>query len=94
METKIITDVNCKGRYPSNKPCNSEMYQSDGEFIYINGLILNPDLNEQVIECDKCGYKMHWRRNTQFITDANKNNPGGRRQWRTKNKFNKPKFIR
>lgn len=88
---KQISDIHCKGRVQdTQKLCGAKLYQSDGEFIYINGLILNPDLNEQLIKCDKCGYGMHWQRNSKYISQANKNNTNNRRQWRKKLK---QKFI-
>jgi len=64
---KQIKDVRCKGRMPeTRKSCNAVLYQSDGEYLYIIGLVLNPSLKVQRIVCDKCGYAMVWKRNEKF----------------------------
>lgn len=55
----------------TRQPCGAVLYQSDGEFIYIIGLILNPELNMQRIVCDRCGYTMIWKRNEKFMRKAN-----------------------
>lgn len=69
-------DIVCRGRIPeTGKPCQTVLYQSDGEFLYINNLILNDDLVLQYITCSNCGYRMTWRRREEFI-----NNGGGGRQ--------------
>lgn len=68
MKKKTATDVTCRGRMPgTSKPCENIMYQSDGIYLYIRGLILNPEMKRQRIVCDRCGFVMKWER---------KQNPG------------------
>jgi hypothetical protein len=70
---KKMSDVRCKGRMPgTNIPCGKILYQSDGEYLYILGLVLNPELKKQRIKCDNCGYVMSWRRNSDFIDSGEK----------------------
>lgn len=65
---KKMSDVRCKGRMPdTRRKCEKILYQSDGEFLFISGLVLNPDQNVQKIRCDNCGYLMIWKRNRDFI---------------------------
>lgn len=79
-------NVICRGRIPeTGQPCQTILYQSDGEFLYISNLILNPDLILQYIICDKCGYKMIWRRREEFI----KENSGGRQNFNKRNRRQK-----
>jgi hypothetical protein len=62
-----IKDIRCKGRMPENrKPCEAVLYQSDGEFLYLNGHILNSKLKAQYIICRECGYEMKWKQNKGF----------------------------
>lgn len=62
-----MSDVRCKGRMPdTRRPCEKILYQSNGEFLFILGLILNPELKKQRIKCDNCGYIMSWKRNERY----------------------------
>lgn len=67
MESKEKKDVRCKGRMPeTRKPCEAVLYQTDGEFLYINGLILNQNQRRQRIKCAKCETVASWTRNPKF----------------------------
>jgi hypothetical protein len=61
--SKQQKDVICKGRMPNRDLCGQVLYQSDGEYMFILGLTLNPGIKSQRIKCDKCGYVMNWKQN-------------------------------
>lgn len=67
LMNKQISDVECKGRMPTGRRCGKILYQSDGEYLLILGLVLNPEQTLQKIVCDNCGYKMIWKRNRRLI---------------------------
>jgi hypothetical protein len=68
MSTKIH-DIVCRGhRAGTGAACQTVLYQSDGMFLYVAGLILNADLIKQTVKCASCGYTMIWRRREDFIT--------------------------
>jgi hypothetical protein len=68
MGSKEIKDVRCKGRMPeTHEPCNVVLYQTDGEFMYINGSILNKGKGKQKVECARCRTIAAWTRHPKYI---------------------------
>ncbi len=79
-------EIFCRGRVTeTGEPCQTVIYQSDGEFLYILGNILNYDLDKQSVICSNCGYTMIWRRREEFIGK----NGGGRQKLNERTKRQK-----
>lgn len=71
-QKKEIKPVFCRGSLPDKSLCCEEIYESDGEFLYIRTkndslLIVNEDLDFQRIKCPNCGYKMIWKRADAYL---------------------------
>lgn len=68
MKNQQFEDVTCKGRMPETRQkCEAVIYQSDGNFLKMDGKTVNPDMKIQRIVCDRCGYTMIWKRNDKFL---------------------------
>jgi len=68
MKNKQIKDIHCKGYVRGKEQCQIILYQTDGDFIYVNGSIFNESQREQKIKCGLCGYTNSWSRNGKFIS--------------------------
>lgn len=66
-QNKEIKDICCKGRLPENRQtCDAVLYQTDGEFLYVNGLVLNRGQGRQRIECSICSYVTTWDKSPKY----------------------------
>lgn len=66
---KEIKDRRCKGRQPgTSKPCQEIIFQTDGEFLYVGGYIVNSEYATQNVTC-KCGAKNVWRCDPEFLPE-------------------------
>jgi hypothetical protein len=64
---KEIKDVRCKGRVPqTSKPCDEILFQTDGEFLMVGGLVVNPDFDVQKVVCC-CGKATVWHRKRDYL---------------------------
>lgn len=62
MDKVRVETIYCSGILTDGMRCGRHMFTTNGHFLFISGLIVNPDADRQRIRCDKCGFTIQWRR--------------------------------
>lgn len=63
-KTNLLKLIRCVGTKTDGSTCGADMFHTDGHFVFISGLVINPEANRQRIRCGKCGYVTTWIRDS------------------------------